>query len=133
MHVRIAATIQGTFMGVCVVTAGNIAAEEKNGSAVAGTRLGVDLATVLDVPFATLVAQQITWRATFGSVAVLATRPTTSAPRPLDDPGRSNAARTSPPAAVAAPRGERPRPRLPWPSASAIAARRCRAGRAPSP
>lgn len=68
----ITAVIQGTFMAVCVVTAGNMATAEKKGSAVAGTQLGVNLATVLGVPFGTLVAQQIDWRATFGSVAVLA-------------------------------------------------------------
>lgn len=68
----ITAVIQGTFMAVCVVTAGNMAAEGRKGSAVAGTQLGVNLATVLGVPFGTLVAQQINWRATFGSVAVLA-------------------------------------------------------------
>lgn len=68
----VTAVIQGTFMAVCVVTAGNMAAEGKQGSAVAGTQLGVNLATVLGVPFGTLVAQQINWRATFGSVAVLA-------------------------------------------------------------
>lgn len=68
----ITAAIQGTFMAVCVVTGGNMAAAGKRGSAVAGTQLGVNLATVLGVPFGTLVAQQINWRATFGSIAVLA-------------------------------------------------------------
>lgn len=68
----ITAVIQGTFMAVCVVTAGSMVAEGRQGSAVAGTQLGVNLATVLGVPFGTLVAQQIDWRATFGSVAVLA-------------------------------------------------------------
>lgn len=69
----ITAIIQGTFMAVCVVTAGSMAAAGRQGSAVAGTQLGVNLATVLGVPFGTLMAQQIDWRATFGSVAVLAT------------------------------------------------------------
>lgn len=68
----VTAVIQGTFMAVCVVTAGAMAADGRKGSAVAGTQLGVNLATVLGVPFGTLVAQQINWRATFGSVAVLA-------------------------------------------------------------
>lgn len=68
----ITAVIHGTFMAVCVVTAGTMAAAGKQGSAVAGTQLGVNLATVLGVPFGTLVAQQIDWRATFGSVAVIA-------------------------------------------------------------
>jgi DHA1 family inner membrane transport protein len=68
----ITAIIQGTFMAVCVVTAGDMAAEGRKGSAVAGTQLGVNLATVLGVPFGTLVAQQIDWRATFGSVSILA-------------------------------------------------------------
>lgn len=67
----IVAVVQGTFMAVCVVTAGNMADEGNKGSAVAGTQLGVNLATVLGVPFGTLVAQQIDWRATFGSVALL--------------------------------------------------------------
>lgn len=69
----ITAIIHGTFMAVCVVTAGSMAAPGKEGSAVAGTQLGVNLATVLGVPFATLMAQQIDWRATFGSIAVIAT------------------------------------------------------------
>lgn len=55
----VTAVVQGTFMAVCVVTAGNMAAEGKQGSAVAGTQLGVNFATVLGVPFGTLVAQQI--------------------------------------------------------------------------
>ncbi|WP_162793267.1 MULTISPECIES: MFS transporter [Streptomyces] len=66
------AVIHGTFLAVCVVTAGGMAAEGKEGSAVAATQLGVNLATVLGVPLGTLVAQQLHWRATFGSVAVLA-------------------------------------------------------------
>ncbi|SEO17575.1 MFS transporter, DHA1 family, inner membrane transport protein [Cryobacterium luteum] len=68
----IAAIIHGTFLAVCVVTASSLASAEKRGSAVAGTQLGVNLATVLGVPLGTLMAQQINWRATFGSVAVLA-------------------------------------------------------------
>ncbi|WP_030158150.1 MFS transporter [Streptomyces sp. NRRL S-244] len=66
------AVIHGTFLAVCVVTAGGMAAEGREGSAVAATQLGVNLATVLGVPLGTLVAQQLNWRATFGSVAVLA-------------------------------------------------------------
>lgn len=68
----ITAVIQGTFMAVCVVIAGSMASEGRKGSAVAGTQFGVNLATVLGVPFGTLMAQQISWRATFGSIAVLA-------------------------------------------------------------
>ena len=68
----ITAVIQGTFMAVCVVTAGAMVAENRQGSAVAGTQFGVTLATVLGVPFGTLMAQQVDWRATFGTVAVLA-------------------------------------------------------------
>ncbi|MBD3580327.1 MULTISPECIES: MFS transporter [Streptomyces] len=66
------AVIHGTFLAVCVVTAGGMAAEGKEGSAVAATQLGVNLATVLGVPLGTLVAQQLHWRATFAGVAVLA-------------------------------------------------------------
>lgn len=69
----ITAVVQGTFMAVCVVTAGGMAAAERQGSAVAGTQLGVNLATVLGVPLGTLMAQKIDWRAAFVSVAVLAT------------------------------------------------------------
>jgi DHA1 family inner membrane transport protein len=68
----VTAVIQGTFMAVCVVTAGAMVAENRQGSAVAGTQFGVTLATVLGVPFGTLTAQQVDWRATFGTVAVLA-------------------------------------------------------------
>ncbi|MFJ3204015.1 MFS transporter [Streptomyces sp. NPDC086989] len=66
------AVIHGTFLAVCVVTAGSMAAEGREGSAVAATQLGVNLATVLGVPLGTLVAQQLNWRATFAGVAVLA-------------------------------------------------------------
>ncbi|MFF2863697.1 MFS transporter [Streptomyces rubiginosohelvolus] len=66
------AVIHGTFLAVCVVTAGRMAEPGREGSAVAGTQLGINLATVLGVPLGTLVAQQIDWRATFGSVALLA-------------------------------------------------------------
>jgi len=66
------AVMHGTFLAVCVVTAGGMAAKGREGSAVASTQLGINLATVLGVPLSTLVAQQLTWRATFGSVAVLA-------------------------------------------------------------
>jgi DHA1 family inner membrane transport protein len=62
----ITAVIQGTYMAVRVVTAGNMAAGSRKGSAVAGTPLGVNLATILGVPFGTLVARQINWRATPG-------------------------------------------------------------------
>ncbi|MCT1367234.1 MFS transporter [uncultured Kocuria sp.] len=67
----VTAMVHGTFMAVCVVVAGNMAAQGRNGSAVAGTQLGVNLATVIGVPFGTLVAQEVDWRATFGSIAVL--------------------------------------------------------------
>ncbi|WP_405970344.1 MFS transporter [Streptomyces sp. NBC_00988] len=66
------AVIHGTFLAVCVVIAGGMADEGKEGSAIAGTQMGINLATVLGVPLGTLVAQHLSWRATFGSVAVLA-------------------------------------------------------------
>ncbi|MFK0120341.1 MFS transporter [Streptomyces sp. NPDC090994] len=66
------AVIHGTFLAVCVVIAGGMADEGKEGSAIAGTQMGINLATVLGVPLGTLVAQHLDWRATFGSVAVLA-------------------------------------------------------------
>ncbi|WP_165956836.1 MFS transporter [Kribbella antibiotica] len=66
------AVIHGTFLAACVVIAGSMADEGKKGSAVAGTQLGISLATVLGVPLGTLVAHQLNWRATFGGVAVLA-------------------------------------------------------------
>ncbi|MGW2836204.1 MFS transporter [Streptomyces sp. NPDC001493] len=66
------AVIHGTFLAVCVVIAGGMADEGKEGSAIAGTQMGINLATVLGVPLGTLVAQHLNWRATFGSVAVLA-------------------------------------------------------------
>ncbi|MEY9947535.1 DHA1 family inner membrane transport protein [Kitasatospora sp. GAS1066B] len=66
------AVIHGTFLAVCVVTAGGMAAKGREGSAVAATQLGINLATVLGVPLGTLVAHQFNWRATFGGVAALA-------------------------------------------------------------
>ncbi len=68
----ITALIHGTFLAVCVVTAGSMATRGREGSAVASTQLGINLATVLGVPLGALLAQQLSWRATFASVAALA-------------------------------------------------------------
>ncbi|MFH9422932.1 MFS transporter [Streptomyces sp. NPDC017529] len=68
----VTAVIHGTFLAVCVVTAGGMVAKEKAGSAVAGMQLGINLATVLGVPLGTLIAQHYNWRVTFGIVAGLA-------------------------------------------------------------
>ncbi|CAL9299265.1 MFS transporter [Streptomyces sp. SudanB52_2052] len=66
------AVVHGTFMAVCVVTAGDMAGEGKGGAAVAATQLGINLATVLGVPMGSFLAQHYDWRAPFALVAALA-------------------------------------------------------------
>jgi DHA1 family inner membrane transport protein len=68
----VAAMIHGTFLAVCVVTAGSMVGKDKAGSAVAATQLGINLATVLGVPLGAFVARHYDWRATFSIVAALA-------------------------------------------------------------
>ena len=88
------AVIHGTFLAVCVVIAGSMAAEGREGSAVAGTQLGVNLATVLGVPLGTLVAQQ------FNPAGHLRrrrrTRPDRHRPDPRGHPGRRGHGRRLP-------------------------------------
>jgi DHA1 family inner membrane transport protein len=67
------AAVHGTFMAVCVVTAGDMVGAGKGGGAVAATQLGINLATVLGVPMGSFLAQHYDWRAPFGVVAALAT------------------------------------------------------------
>ncbi|MFF4032917.1 MFS transporter [Streptomyces sviceus] len=69
----VTAAVHGTFMAVCVVTAGNMVGADKGGGAVAATQLGINLATVLGVPMGSFLAQHYDWRAPFGVVAALAT------------------------------------------------------------
>ncbi len=83
------AAIHGTFLAVCVVTAGAMAPQGREGSAVAGTQLGINLATVVGVPLGTLVAHQLNWRATFGSVAILALVTTVLIMLVIPDDGRA--------------------------------------------
>ncbi|MEV7203825.1 MFS transporter [Streptomyces griseoluteus] len=66
------AVVHGTFMAVCVVTAGAMSGPGKEGAAVAATQLGINLATVLGVPMGSFLAQHYDWRASFAIVAVLA-------------------------------------------------------------
>ncbi|MDP9644191.1 DHA1 family inner membrane transport protein [Actinopolyspora lacussalsi] len=66
------ALTHGTFMAVSVVTAGSMVPAHKSGSAVAGVQLGINLATVLGVPFGTLLAQRLSWRSSFAAVCVIA-------------------------------------------------------------
>jgi DHA1 family inner membrane transport protein len=66
------AVVHGTFMAVCVVTAGDMAGKGKGGAAVAATQLGINLATVLGVPMGSFLAQHYDWRAPFAIVAALA-------------------------------------------------------------
>jgi DHA1 family inner membrane transport protein len=68
----VTAVIHGTFLAVCVVIASDMVSREKSGTAVAATQLGINFATILGVPFGSFVAQHYSWRATFGSIAVLA-------------------------------------------------------------
>ncbi|MEC3913443.1 MFS transporter [Nocardia sp. CDC160] len=68
----LAALAHGAFMGVGIVAAGELVPADKRGRALSLVISGATLATVLGVPFGTLIGQQLGWRATFWIVAVCA-------------------------------------------------------------
>jgi len=61
----------GLYMPMAFSIAAAIASPERRGRAVAVVTSGVSVATILGVPFGTLIGNTYGWRATFASVAVL--------------------------------------------------------------
>ena len=61
----------GLFMPMAFSVAVAIASPERRGRAVALVTSGITIATVLGVPFGTLIGHAYGWRATFGAVAAL--------------------------------------------------------------
>jgi predicted MFS family arabinose efflux permease len=61
----------GLFMPTAFTVAAAIAAPERRGRALALVTSGISIATVLGVPFGTIIGDKYGWRATFASVAVL--------------------------------------------------------------
>jgi MFS transporter, DHA1 family, inner membrane transport protein len=61
----------GAFFGVGAVVASRMVDERRGARAVATMFLGLTLANVLGVPVATLLGQQVGWRATFGVVTAI--------------------------------------------------------------
>ncbi len=61
----------GLFMPMAFSVAAAIAAPERRGRAMALVTSGLTIATVLGVPFGTMIGDKYGWRATFASVAIL--------------------------------------------------------------
>jgi len=61
----------GAFFGLGAVEAASVVAPEKRGSAVASMFMGLTVANILGVPFATFLGEALGWRAAFGIIALL--------------------------------------------------------------
>ena len=62
----------GAYFGVASLVAAGLVAPERRGRAVAGVMLGLSVANVLGVPFATWLGENVGWRATYLTAAGLA-------------------------------------------------------------
>ena len=67
----VTALCHGAFVGFATVVAGDLVRPERRSSAIAGMLSGFTLANVAGVPIGTLIGQQLGWRATFWTMAVL--------------------------------------------------------------
>jgi len=61
----------GAYFGVAALTAASMVAPERRGRALALVMMGIPVANVLGVPAATLLGQQLGWRAAFVAVGVI--------------------------------------------------------------
>ncbi|WP_300578800.1 MFS transporter, partial [uncultured Nocardioides sp.] len=61
----------GAYFGVAALTAAGMVAPERRGRALALVMMGIPVANVLGVPAATLLGQQLGWRAAFVAVGVI--------------------------------------------------------------
>ncbi|PRY38243.1 MFS transporter [Umezawaea tangerina] len=59
----------GAFFGIAAVVASGIVAPERRGTAVARVMVGLTVANLIGVPFATAAGQQIGWRSAYAAVA----------------------------------------------------------------
>jgi DHA1 family inner membrane transport protein len=62
----------GAYFGVASLVAAGLVAPERRGRAVAGVMLGLSVANVVGVPFATWLGQSVGWRATYLTASGLA-------------------------------------------------------------
>ncbi|ABY22510.1 arabinose efflux permease [Renibacterium salmoninarum ATCC 33209] len=67
----LAALTHGAFFGIGAVVAANMVAPERKGAAISMMFAGLTMATVLGVPFGTLLGQNFGWRSTFAVISVL--------------------------------------------------------------
>ncbi|GAB4013086.1 MFS transporter [Nocardioides ultimimeridianus] len=62
----------GAYFGVASLVAASLVVPERRGRAVAGVMLGLSVANVVGVPFATWLGENVGWRATYLTAAALA-------------------------------------------------------------
>lgn len=67
----VTALCHGAFVGFATVVAGDLVRPERRSSAIAGMLSGFTLANVAGVPLGTLIGQQLGWRATFWTMALI--------------------------------------------------------------
>jgi DHA1 family inner membrane transport protein len=67
----VTALCHGAFVGFATVVAGDLVRPERRSSAIAAMLSGFTLANVAGVPLGTLIGQQLGWRATFWTMALL--------------------------------------------------------------
>ncbi|RJQ77845.1 MFS transporter [Pseudonocardiaceae bacterium YIM PH 21723] len=62
----------GAYFGIAAVVATGLVRPERRGSAVAWVMMGLTIANLVGVPLATIIGQQVGWRAAYAAVAVIA-------------------------------------------------------------
>jgi len=67
----VTALTHGTFFGVGAVIASNLVPPDRRAGAVSLMMAGLTIANIVGVPFGTFVGQQLGWRASFGTIAVM--------------------------------------------------------------
>ncbi|AJY74842.1 MFS transporter [Paenibacillus beijingensis] len=67
----ITALTHGTFFGVGAVIASGLVSPDKRAGAVSIMMAGLTIANIIGVPMGTFIGQQMGWRATFGSIAII--------------------------------------------------------------
>ncbi|OUB07570.1 MFS sugar transporter [Bacillus thuringiensis serovar yunnanensis] len=65
------AITHGVFFAVAVIVVTDIVPENKKGTAISIMFTGLTVATIVGVPLGTYIGQNLGWRATFGTIAVL--------------------------------------------------------------
>ena len=67
----VAGLVVATFFAVAIATAVSMAPPNKQASTVAKLTVGMNLGIILGAPIGTVIGQNLGWRATFGTIAVL--------------------------------------------------------------